>query len=602
QILDANGIDVLEHYDLRVEQMGKYHMFNEYYLWENDGYHWRECVYDCDETIDYEEHHGGVVTCAEDGECVDCGLTYLWATGVHTYENGVCTGCSYNPEYVLIIDLDGNRQHSGTEEGFRAEYLYEIFNRTDKQCVVIKDIKGQFAGVGKDNTTVVLDLYGHTIDMTNALYPFAMQANDLIVTFKSTSQESGTLIGKTIVLFNSVVFTLDNVHHKGVLDNSGTIYVQNGAILYSEIINDGIIYLPEGYDLSTIVSYEGSGTLYVGDQAFIYNANSGKLECADAHVWLDADCTTAKTCSRCKATEGDALGHDTDGPATCVEDEYCVRCESVVTASSGHTPVVIPAKDATCDEDGYSESTVCENCDHVYVPAEVLYASGHTHAAPVIENEVEAECGISGSYETVIYCSVCEDEISRVLVAVDALEHDEVESVYEKHDASCTADGYVIYMYTCTLCDNVRYGEQIVLASDGHVAGEAQIVEQAAPDCTTDGFVKSIVTCTVCSETLETNTETIPSEGHIPDVEAPTCTQAQYCTVCSELIQAIAPHSYEETVIEADCHLDGGINYVCSACNTGYFEATQGALGHDPDKEAPTCTEDVICTRCDEVL
>ena len=87
-----------------------------------------------------------------------------------------------------------------------------------------------------------------------------------------------------------------------------------------------------------------------------------------------------------------------------------------------------------------------------------------------------------------------------------------------------------------------------------------------------------------------------------PDIEAPTCTQAQYCTVCSERIQAIAPHSYEETVIEADCHLDGGINYVCSACNTGYFEATQGALGHDPDKEAPTCTEDVICTRCDEVL
>ncbi len=600
QILDANGVDVLEYYDLTVE-MGKYHMFSERYRQEGGGYHWRDCVYNCDEKMDYEEHHGGIVTCSENGRCVDCGITYLWATGEHTYENGICTGCDYNPEYVIVLDQDGNGQHSGTEEGLRADSIHNIFSLPDLQYVVVKDFECVFAGVGQENTTIVLDLFGHTIDMTNAPYGLVMQANNLVVIFKSTSQESGTLIGETIVAYESVAFTLDNVHHEGVLDNRGTIYVQNGAVLYSEITNYGIIYLPEGYDLSTIVSYKGNGTLYVGDMALVYNEESGKLECAD-HIWGDADCITAKTCSRCGATDGDPLGHDTDGPATCEEDEYCTRCDSVITEKFGHTPKTVSAQEPTCTDVGYSESTVCANCDYVYVSAEEIPALGHTNADPVIKNVVEAVCGISGSYETVVYCSVCEDEISRELEIIPALEHNEVESVYEKSEASCTVDGYVIYIYTCTLCGDVRYSEQITLAADGHNAGEAQIVEQAAPNCKNDGFIKSVVQCAVCGEILETDTQTIPAQGHTPDIEAPTCTQAQYCTVCLELIQANVPHNYEDTVIEADCYLAGGINHVCKDCNTGYFEATQEALGHNPDKEAPTCTEDVICTRCNEIL
>ncbi|MBQ6030315.1 MAG: InlB B-repeat-containing protein, partial [Oscillospiraceae bacterium] len=47
----------------------------------------------------------------------------------------------------------------------------------------------------------------------------------------------------------------------------------------------------------------------------------------------------------------------------------------------------------------------------------------HTPAAPVIENEVPATCTTAGSYDSVVYCSECGEEISRETVTVPALGH-----------------------------------------------------------------------------------------------------------------------------------------------------------------------------------
>ena len=45
--------------------------------------------------------------------------------------------------------------------------------------------------------------------------------------------------------------------------------------------------------------------------------------------------------------------------------------------------------------------------------------AGHTPAAAVKENEVPATCGAAGSYDSVVYCSICNDEISRETVTGD---------------------------------------------------------------------------------------------------------------------------------------------------------------------------------------
>ena len=49
------------------------------------------------------------------------------------------------------------------------------------------------------------------------------------------------------------------------------------------------------------------------------------------HTFQEATCTQAKTCSKCGATEGEALGH-TFQEATCTQAKTCTRCGSAEEA------------------------------------------------------------------------------------------------------------------------------------------------------------------------------------------------------------------------------------------------------------------------------
>ena len=70
---------------------------------------------------------------------------------------------------------------------------------------------------------------------------------------------------------------------------------------------------------------------------------------------------------------------------------------------------------------GYTTYT-CAVCGDSYVSDEVG-ALGHTKGEAVRENEVAADCLNAGSYESVIYCTVCGEELSRETVTVKALGH-----------------------------------------------------------------------------------------------------------------------------------------------------------------------------------
>ena len=47
--------------------------------------------------------------------------------------------------------------------------------------------------------------------------------------------------------------------------------------------------------------------------------------CGCSHEWKEADCTTPKICTKCDATEGEALGHSF-GEATCAAPSTCAGC------------------------------------------------------------------------------------------------------------------------------------------------------------------------------------------------------------------------------------------------------------------------------------
>ena len=607
QILDANGVDVLEYYDITVLATGKYHMFYDKYTWDNDGYHWRNCAYNCDEKADYEKHHGSTATCTENALCVDCGNVYEYATGIHTWVDGSCSVCGTENPYEVWIDTDGNGQLNGEEYGYFSLVDLLTHSGTNATYKVMRDITSSFGGLGIENTNVIIDLNGKTVTIID--YDLTIQRENATITFiDSSPNKTGKIIGESRVALATAKLVLDGVTLEGNVSMSdGTLEVKNGATITSFTSTKGTVYFYEGYDLDTLIvnpSYLTNNydtVVYVGSIQMVYNAERGKFECAADHIWVDADCTTAKTCSFCGATDGEALGHDTNGPATCEEDEYCSRCDSVIQEKLGHIEKTVPAVDPTCEGVGYTESIVCANCDHVFVAPTEIPALGHTESAPVNENVVDATCFAAGSYEEVVYCSVCNEELSRVDKTTPALGHDEVESVYIEKAPTCTADGYVIYKYTCSTCGTSRYSEQIPVLAKGHTPGDPEVINQGEPGCEYEGFTISAIKCTVCNETVKTIEETLPATGHTPDIEAPTCTQAQFCTVCANMIQPIIPHDYEETVVEADCYVSGGINYICKICNTGYFEVTQEAFGHDYNIESATCEEDKHCLRCDFV-
>jgi len=137
-----------------------------------------------------------------------------------------------------------------------------------------------------------------------------------------------------------------------------------------------------------------------------------------------------------------------------------------------------------------------------YPESEILSALGHTEGEAVVENNVDPDCENSGSYDTVVYCEVCNAEVSRVTTTVDALGHTEV--IDEAVAPDCTNTGLTEGKH-CEVCGEVLVAQEVVDAL-GHT--EETITVDAT--CTEDGSVT--VKCSVCGEVI--STETISATGH----------------------------------------------------------------------------------------
>ena len=70
--------------------------------------------------------------------------------------------------------------------------------------------------------------------------------------------------------------------------------------------------------------------------AIIIGVALGNKDCS--HEWIDATCTSPKTCSLCEETEGSAKGHTPGAAATCTTSQNCTVCNTVITPATGHTP------------------------------------------------------------------------------------------------------------------------------------------------------------------------------------------------------------------------------------------------------------------------
>ena len=373
--------------------------------------------------------------------------------------------------------------------------------------------------------------------------------------------------------------------------------------------------------------------------------------------------TEGAHCSKCgevflAQTEVPATGHN-HVPAvtepTCTEKGYTTytcHCGDTYVAdevsATGHD-YKAKVTEPTCTEKGYTTYTC--HCGDTYVADEVS-ATGHNPAEAVVENNVAPACTTAGSYDSVVYCSVCDAELSRETKSVDALGHKWIWVVdknatvtetglkheecsvchikrnenttidildcshqgslvhHEQVDATCTEDGTIEYWH-CTACDK-KYtdaagqiiAETIVIPSTGHTGGKAVQENVVAATCTTAGSYDSVVYCSVCDAELSRETKSVDALGHDivnHESQAPTCTEIGWeayktCSRCDYTTYVEIPatgHDHETVVTAPTCTEEGYTTYTCH-CGDTYVADEVDALGHDTidhEAQAPTCTE-----------
>lgn len=151
--------------------------------------------------------------------------------------------------------------------------------------------------------------------------------------------------------------------------------------------------------------------------------------CVHHHTWVDATCITAKTCSECGETEGEALGHNWVD-ATCTEPEMCSVCVETKGDPLGHIIEKWSVeKEATCTAEG-EKSGICTRCNAT-VKQEIPQIEHTPGEWTVTKNPTSTEAG-----EKTQSCIAC----GQVLATEEfTLTPEEIEAQYK---ASCTAYDY----------------------------------------------------------------------------------------------------------------------------------------------------------------
>ena len=239
----------------------------------------------------------------------------------------------------------------------------------------------------------------------------------------------------------------------------------------------------------------------------------------------------------------------------------------------------------------------------------------HTVADAVTENRTEPACSVAGSYETVVYCSQCYEELSRIKTTIPATGH--TAETDEAVEPTCTESGLTEGSH-CKVCGEILTKQEEVKAT-----GHTEVTDDAvAPTCTKSGLTEGSH-CKVCGEIL-TKQEEVKATGHTAETDEavePTCTESgltegSHCKVCGEIIkkqevipashmaetdEAVAPTCTKAGLTEGShCKVCGGIIKKQEVIPASHTAETDEAV-------ASTCTESGLtegshCKVCGEIL
>ena len=304
----------------------------------------------------------------------------------------------------------------------------------------------------------------------------------------------------------------------------------------------------------------------------------------------------------------DAAGHysyawDTDPTTATISADTTFTAKLTTTP---HNPQTMDSNivDATCGKDGSKTvTTSCSDCgyvisveNNVVIPA----TKNHTPAAAVKENVKPATCETAETYDSVVYCSVCGQEISRTQMTGEAAlghkwgewKHDDSTAKAEsKHTRTCENDATHTDSAACNFTSQVTQNQ---------TADQPEITTYTCKDC---GY----------SYTEETK----PALGHTHNYGAPaadyasgqafvedkdythtaTCTGEGTCSQPTKTDRCTFDNGVETKA--ATCTEDGVKTFTCTECGGTYTVAIP-ATGHawgQWSHDAATAEADATHTR-----
>ena len=150
--------------------------------------------------------------------------------------------------------------------------------------------------------------------------------------------------------------------------------------------------------------------------------------------------------------------HNYIGPDFQWSDDYST-CKAVYTCEYNSEHVIkvdcdveTTRTEATCEEDGNITHTATGTYNDqkiTDVQKETIPAKGHVKGEVKIENATEATCEEGGSYDEVVYCTVCNKELSRTTVKTEAKGH-KWNNGKVTTEPTYAEEG--VKTYTCTAC------------------------------------------------------------------------------------------------------------------------------------------------------
>ena len=307
-------------------------------------------------------------------------------------------------------------------------------------------------------------------------------------------------------------------------------------------------------------------------------AAEGSHNCAVCDTKL-SDCAAAEgshNCAVCDTKLSDCAA--AEGSHKCA---VCGKELSQCAAAEGSHKCAVCGKEL-------SQCAAAENSHNCAVCGKVL--SNCVAGTPVIENSTAASCGEAGSYDEVVYCSVCGDKLNSTHHIVDALPHSYEENVTK--DPTCEEAGSKTL--TCSACGDIKTEG---IAALGH---NTTSYEAKAPTCTAEGW-DAYVKCSRCDYTTYNE---LPKVDHNYDavVTAPTCLEGGFttytCSGCNKTytgdVTGALGHKENAVVTSPDCLSGGYTTFTCTVCGATRTGDETEALGHKEEAvagKAATCLE-----------